>query len=164
MNSRGKIVLGLMLASLILGQSYAADDEALARILAKADIAHNFAAYCAQYDHSIIDRTRSTVGDMQQLMLHIRAEVIAGLPESEAAEIVVRSANAARAQALLAIRKLYGQNQSEENTRLSEWCEKSAVPFLKEFGAQHDNDHRVLDQAVWKAKQDIGNSQEHAPR
>lgn len=158
------IVSGLILASLVSVPSSAADDEALVRILTRADIAHNFASYCAQYDRSIADRTRSAVGDVRELMLHIRAEVIADLPEPEAFEIVVRSANAAHTGALLAIRRFYGQNQDEEYARLSEWCENTVVPSLKEFVTQHDNDHVLLDQAIRKAKQHIGDSQEHLPK
>lgn len=157
-------MLGLVLASLIFGPSSAADDEALVQILAKADIAHNFAMYCAQYDRSILDKTRSTVGDMGELMLHIRAEVVSGLPESEAAQVVVRSANAARQGALLTIRKFYGQDPTEENTRLSEWCKNSVVPLLKEFVTQHDNDHASLDEAIRKAKQETSGSQKHLPQ
>lgn len=162
MKKRGKVVLGLVLASLIFGPGFAMDDEALVRILEKADAAHNLASYCAQYDPSIIDRTRSTVGDMQQLMLHIRAEVVAGLPEPEALQIVVRSADAARAEALLSIRKLYGQNRNEEHARLSEWCKNTVVPLLRGFVMQHDNDHATLDEAIRKAKQDTGGPQERS--
>lgn len=162
MKKRGKIASGLILISLISGPTYAADDEALVRILTRADIAHNFASYCAQYDRSITDRTKSAVGDMRELMLHIRAEVIADLPEPEAFQIVVRSANAAHAVALLAIRGFYGQG--EEYTRLSAWCENTVVPSLNEFVTQHDNNHSVLDEAIQKAKLDVSGPQEHLPK
>lgn len=164
MKKYGNIVSGLILASLISGPSIATDDEALVRILTRADIAHNFASYCAQYDRSITDRTRSAIGDIRELMLHIRTEIIADLPEPEAFQIVIRSANAAHTGALLAIRGFYGQNQYEEYARLSEWCENTVVPSLKEFITQHDNDHAALDEAIRKAKQETSGSQQHLPQ
>jgi hypothetical protein len=148
-----KVRVGAMLAALTCTPTYAADDLTLVRILARADIAHDLAYYCAQYDSSIINRTRSSVGDAQALMLHIRSEVISDLPQNEAAQIVLRSANAARTGALLAIRRLYGQNRKEERARLADWCERTVVPSLKEFVAWHDQHHEMLDQAIESAKQ-----------
>lgn len=153
MKCRTKIGLSASFAVLVWASAFAADDESLVRILTRADVADNFAFYCAQYDPSIIDRTRSAVGDMQALMLHIRGEVISGLPESDAARIIVRSADAARIGALVAIRKHYGPNPDKERARLHEWCEKSVVPSLKEFVARHDEHHAVFDRAIRKAKQ-----------
>ncbi len=153
MKRRTKIGLSASFAVLVWASAFAADDESLMRILTRADIADNFAFYCAQYDPSIIDRTRSTVGDMQALMFHIRNEVVSGLPESEARRIVVQSAGAARTGALMAIRKHYGPNPVEERARLHEWCEKSVVPSLKEYVARHDEHHVVLDQEIRRAKQ-----------
>lgn len=161
MITRWKIAFVLICALVANGRSLAADDDALVRILARADIAHNFAFYCAQFDPSIIDRTRSAIGDMQALMLHIRSEVVSGLPEPEAFRVVVRSANAARAGALLAVRKLYGPNRQEERARLTEWCQESVVPSLREFVAQHDNNHAVFEKAILRAKQEQGGVTEH---
>ena len=143
--------------------SFAADDLTLVRILARADIAQNFAFYCAQYDPSIIERTKSSVGDTQALMLHIRSEVTSGLSQEEAATVVLKSANAARTGALLAIRKQYGPNPEEERTRLAQWCETSVVPSVKEFIARHDQHHEVFDQAIRRAKRDLPRPQEPAP-
>lgn len=148
------IALGMVFAVLACRPGFAADDAALVRILTRAYLAHNFAFYCAQYDHSVIDRTKGESGNMQQLMLHIRGEVVFGLPESEASMVVVHSADAARAGALLAVRKLYGPNPTEERARLTEWCENSAVPFIQELVASHDKDHASLDRVIQKAKQE----------
>ncbi|MFG1464587.1 hypothetical protein V5F77_17010, partial [Xanthobacter sp. DSM 24535] len=141
--------------------TFAADDNSLVRILAKADIVHNFVVYCAQYDPSIIERTRGSVGDAQQLMLHVRSEVISGLPQAEAMEVVVRSANAARIGALLAIREHYGPNQSEERERLSNWCESSAVPLVKEFVSSYDDHHDAFDAEIARAKEDLQPPNKH---
>ena len=152
-SARRMCVLGVACLVLASRPALAADDEALVRLLAKADLAHNFAFYCAQFDPSIIEATKSTVGDIQALMQHIRGEVVSGLPQPEAFQIVVRSANAARAGALLAVRKLYGPNREEERARLTEWCRKSVLPSLREFIALHDGNHAVLDKAIQRAKQ-----------
>lgn len=146
---------GVLLATFLCAQAFAADDVTLVRILARADIAQNFAVYCSQYDPSIMERTRSKQGDMQSFMLHIRGEVVAGLPQDEAFGVVVRSADAARAGALIAIRKLYGQNPSEEHARLADWCEKSVVPSIKEFIDRHDEHHELFDEAIQKAKEQL---------
>jgi hypothetical protein len=148
-----RIALGIAFLAIACRPVFAADDEALARILTRAYIAHNFVFYCAQYDPTIISRTTGASGNMQQLMLHIRGEVVFGLSESEASTVVVRSADAARAGALLAIRKLYDSNRIEERARLTEWCENSAVPFIQELVAWHDRDHASFDLVIQKAKQ-----------
>lgn len=153
MKLRVSLGIAATLAALAGGPALAADDESLVQILTRADAAHNFAVYCAQYDPSVFNRTKSSVGDMQHLMLHIRSEVISGLPQTEAFKIVLRSANVARAGALLTIRRLYGADRNEERARLHEWCEKSVVPSLREFVAWHDQHHAALDQTLQKAKQ-----------
>jgi hypothetical protein len=152
MKEATKLGAGAILLILTCAPILAADDVTLVRILAKADLAHNLAYYCAQYDPSIIERTKSQVGDAQALMRHMRSEVTSGLPQAEAAQIVLRSANAARVGALLAIRKHYGPDPQEERTRIAAWCEKTVVPSVKELVASHDHHHELLDQALEKAK------------
>ncbi len=122
----------------------------------RADIAHNFAFYCSQFDPSILDRTRSKIGDIQTLMAHMRGEVVSNLPEAEAARIVIRSADAAYSGALRAVRRFYGSNQQEERARLIDWCENTVVPSIQELVAQHDNNHAALDQAIRRAKRSPG--------
>jgi len=148
---------------LLLTPAVAADDETLVRILARADIAHSLASYCAQFDSSILDRTTSSVGNIQSLMLHIRGEVVSDLPQAEALNVVVRSANAARAGALLAIRKLYGPDLDQERARLTSWCENSVVPSIKQFIAWHDDDHATFEWAIQRAKRNLGDSQGPGP-
>ncbi|MFG1284157.1 MULTISPECIES: hypothetical protein [Xanthobacteraceae] len=155
MTREWKIGTGAILLSACLTPAFAADDDSLVRILAKADIAHNFVVYCAQYDPSIIERTRGSVGDAQQLMLHVRSDVISGLPQAEALEVVVRSANAARIGVLLAIRERYGPTQSEESARLANWCERSAAPSVKEIVSSHDDHHDAFDAEIARAKEDL---------
>lgn len=135
--------------------TFGADSDNLVRILEKANIAHNFVVYCAQYDPSIIGRTRSNIGDAQQLMEHVRGEVISGLPQAAAMEVIVRSANAARIGALLAIREQYGPNRSEEDERLLNWCERSVVPSINEFVSSHDDHHDAFDAEIARAKEDL---------
>jgi hypothetical protein len=146
-------VAGIGLLALTCAPSFAADDLTLVRILARADITQNFVFYCAQYDSSIIERTKSSVGDAQQLMLHIRGEVVSGLPQEEAVQVVLRAANAARAGALMAVRQPYGPDHTEEDARLASWCEKDVVPSVTEFINRHDHHHELFDEAIQKAKQ-----------
>ncbi|TAL79444.1 MAG: hypothetical protein EPN75_09205 [Beijerinckiaceae bacterium] len=136
----------------ICAPAMAADDRTLVRILARADMAQDLAFYCAQYDPSIIAKTKSSVGDVQALMLHIRSEVTSGLPETEAARVVLLSATAARNGALRAVRKLYGQDPRRERARLASWCETFVVPLVREFAAMHDQHHEMIDQAIERAK------------
>ena len=88
---------------------------------------------------------RSAIGDTRALAQHIRGEVVAGLPLEEANQIIIRSAQAARAGALLAVRRLYGPNPDEERTRLTEWCQHSAEPSVQDFVNAHDQHHDQLD-------------------
>ncbi|MBX6329969.1 MAG: hypothetical protein IRY89_15485 [Pseudolabrys sp.] len=163
MTQRWTIALGLICAALASKQTFAADDEALVRILARVDIAHNFVFYCAQFDPSIIDKTKSAVGDIQALMVHIRDEVVSDLPKSEAARIVIRSADTARIGALRTVRRFYGPNRQEERARLTDWCESAVVPSIKEFIAQHDNDHAAFEYAIRRAKWAPNNGAAHSP-
>lgn len=130
----------------------AADDETLVQILTRADIADNFVEYCAQFDPSILQHTNSTVGNIRALALHIRGEVVSGLPFEEANQIIIRSAQAARAGALLSVRRLYGPNPDEERARLTEWCQHSAEPSVQEFVKAHDQNHDQFDAFIENAK------------
>jgi hypothetical protein len=79
---------GAVLLTFFIGETvFAADDEALVRILTRADVAHNLTAYCAQFDPSILQQTRGTQGEMRGLMQHITSEVISGLPADEASRV-----------------------------------------------------------------------------
>lgn len=60
--------------------TFGADSDNLVRILAKANIAYNFVVYCAQYDPSIIGRTRSNIGDAQQLMEPLPVRMVMAPP------------------------------------------------------------------------------------
>jgi hypothetical protein len=119
----------------------AADDDALIQILTRADIADNFIEYCAQFDPSIIQRTNSAIGDIRALTLHIWDEVVAELPFEEANQVIIRSAQAARAGALLAVRRLYGPNPDEERARLTMWCQQSVEPDVRDYVNSHDQHH-----------------------
>jgi hypothetical protein len=70
----------------------------------------------------------------------------------EANQIIIRSAQAARASALLAVRRLYGPNPDEERTRLTEWCQHSAEPSVQDFVNAHDQHHDQLDDFIENAK------------
>ncbi len=142
------IVLGLSSSVPAIG----ADDGALIQILARADIADNFTEYCAQFDPSIVQRTSSIVGNIRALALHIRDEVIAGLPFAEANQIIVRSAQAARTGALISVRRLYGQNPNEERARLTEWCQQSVERDVKNYVNAHDQHHDQMDISIENAK------------
>ncbi len=131
----------------------AADDEALVQILTRADIADNFTEYCAQFDPSIVRRTSSGIGDIRALALHIRGEVVAGLPFEEASRIVIHSAQAARAGALVAVRRLYGPNPDEERARLAKWCQQSVERDVKNYVNAHDRHHDQLDILIKNAKE-----------
>ncbi len=144
------ITIVLSLSSAV--SAIAADDESLVQILTRADIVDNFTEYCAQFDPSIVRRTGSGIGDVRALALHIRNEVVAGLPFEEANQIILRSAQAARAAALLAVRRLYGPNPDEEHSRLTEWCQHSAEPSVQEFVNAHDQHHDQLEAFIESAK------------
>ena len=96
-------------------------------------------------------------------MAHVRNEVISGLPQVKANEIVVRSANAARAGALIANRKHYGPDQKEERTSLSNWCRKSVLPSLLEFVTRHDDHHYLFVEAIKSAKKRATDSEDKDP-
>lgn len=163
MNQTVKLGTATILLILACTPTLAVDDLTLIRILARADVAQNFASYCAQYDPSIPDRTKSSVGDAQALVLHIRQEVTSGLPQAQAGSIIVRSENAARAGFLLAIRKLYGPDPKTDRGRILDWCETSVVPSLKAFVARHDQHHELFEQTIAGAKQSAQAPAEPSP-
>jgi hypothetical protein len=147
-NVEGAILLLLPIA----GTAFAADDDALFRILMWADTAHNLATYCAQFDPLLLKQTRGSQGDMQELSRHIRDEVIAGLPTDEAHQVVLRSAKAAQVGALMTIRQFYGPDPDEERARLKNWCEVSVAPSLKQFVRDYDEHHEAFEESIREAK------------
>jgi hypothetical protein len=142
------IVLGLSSAV----PAVAADDDVLVRILTRANIANNLTEYCAQFDPLIIQRTRSAIGDTRALAQHIKGDVVAGLPFEEANQIIIRSAQAARTGALLAVRCLYGPNPEEEHTRLTEWCQHSVELTVQDYVNAHNQYHDQMDVFIENAK------------
>lgn len=145
------LLCGLTL--LLTASASAQNDAALVRILGRADIADQFTEYCAQFDPSIVQSTRGAIGDTRALALHIRGEVVSGLPTTEAGQIILRAAQAARAGALLAVRRLYGPDSNETKARITKWCQAKVEPDIKDYVNAHDFHHDRLTAAIQNAKQ-----------
>ncbi|MFH1556121.1 MAG: hypothetical protein ABII76_14870 [Pseudomonadota bacterium] len=135
-----------------VGQAAAADDDALVRILTKAFLAQNFAAYCAQFNPDIANTTRGKEGNISQLVQHIRSDVIEGLSKEDAEIVIRRSADAARAGALLAIRRFYQSDLSLQRQEIAAWCTLSIPSDIVEYVQDHDGQHDQFDRAIAAAK------------
>ena len=146
-------IVGTTVSLTLIGQrARAANDDALVRILTRADIVDNFAVYCTQFDSSFLNSTKGVTGDAQAFAQHVKNEVIMDLPQEEASKIVFQAANAARAGALLAIRGLYGPDPEQARSHLSDWCARVVKPSVQQFVSDHDDRHDQFKKAIEDAK------------
>lgn len=149
---RWKHFCAMMLITFSADQSLAANDETLVRILTRAFVAQNLTIYCAQFNPEILRITTGKQGDISQFAQHIREKIIDGLPPEEAGLVVQRSADAARAGALMAIRRFYQADREREKQLISAWCTQSIPNDVMAYVRFHDERHDMLMGMIASAK------------
>jgi hypothetical protein len=94
----------------------------LTRMLCAAFLAEQGAALCAVADPAFASETSAPLGYMRDYAQHIKAEVTAGLNETETLSLLKSAADRAKAEALQALRSLRTEGPEIETARITRWC------------------------------------------
>jgi hypothetical protein len=97
---------------------------------------------------------KGPMGDMRTYVQHIKAEVTAGLNETETLSLLKSAADIAKAEALQAIRNLRMGDPETETARFASWCQTVVKPLVQQVMDTHDNHHDQIDQLIAKGKKD----------
>lgn len=127
---------GALAALLVLAPAQASESHS-ERDLVQAFTLQNLAVYCGQLTPSALSQTVGKDGGVNGLAHHVKTEAAAQLPEEDAERLVRRSADAARAIALTAVRRNYDADRGVETARLTEWCDAAVVPEIRRHIESH---------------------------
>lgn len=145
---RSKAALGYSFAlSLLLGtQCHAAERSlmALAEMVVPAYTAMDFAMMCARVDQKFPIRTRGPRGSLLNYAQHIKDEIIASLSQDKAPIVLKAAADSA----LRELASLAANQQTIMHSKVLEWCEDRALPFVLDFVEQHDKHHVAVLQQI----------------
>ena len=100
-------------------------------MLYAAFLAEQGMAICTAGDPAFASETGGPNGDMHTYVQHIKAEVTAGLSETERLSLLKRAADIAKAETLQAIRNLRAEEPENETARLSVWCQTVVKPLVR---------------------------------
>ena len=94
---------------------------------------------------------------MHDYVQHIKAEVTAGLNETETLSLLKSAADRAKGEAQQAFRSLATEGTEGpviETARVTRWCQTVVKPLVRQVIDTHDNHHAEIDQLLEKAKKD----------
>jgi hypothetical protein len=126
-------------------------------MLYAAFLAEQDVAVCIVADPAFTIETSGPMGYMRDYAQHVKAEVTAGLNETETRSLLKSAADRAKAEALHALRSLRTEGPEGpeiETARVSRWCRTVVTPFVRQVIDTHDNHHTQIDQLLEKAKND----------
>src|ERR1700730_8572914 len=147
------VFLLVMLASPAISKEFGI----LTRMLYAAFLAEQGVAVCIVADPAFASETSGPMGNMRDYAQHVKAEVTAGLNETETRLLLKSAAGLAKAEALQALRSLRtaGPEGPEiETARITRWCQTVVKPLVRQVIDTHDNHHTQIDQLLKKAKND----------
>jgi hypothetical protein len=129
----------------------------LTRMLYAAFLAEQGVAVCTVADPAFASETSGPMGNMRVYAQHVKAEVTAGLNETETLSLLKSAADRAKAEALQALRSLRteGPEGPEIVTpRITRWCRTVVKPFVRQVIDTRETDHVEIDQLLEEAKKD----------
>lgn len=149
----GRIIVlsTLVSASFCIG-AIAKDLEMLARLLIPAYMAQNFAAVCVDQNAEFLSDLKGGMTLVSAFAEHVKQEVTTDLPESEASEVRVTAADAARNVARHEMQLLGAKDGRVPDEALKKWCDRSAKQFITEIMAKHREKHTEFERLVNAAK------------
>ena len=133
--------VGALAALLVLAPAQASESHS-ERDLVQAFTLQNLAVYCGQFTPSALSQTVGKDGGVNGLAQHVKTEAAAQLPQEDAERLIRRSADAARAIALTAVRRHYDADRAVETARISQWCDAAVVPAVQ----RHIQSHGVAEE------------------
>lgn len=125
------------LASLLVLAPVQASESHSERDLVQAFTLQNLAVYCGQFTPSALSQTVGKDGGVNGLAHHVKTEAAAQLSQEDAERLVRRSADAARAIALMAVRRHYDADRGVETARITQWCDAAVVPEVRRRVESH---------------------------
>jgi hypothetical protein len=147
------VFLLVMLASPAISK----DSGILTRMLYAAFLAEQGAAVCILADPAFASETSGPMGYMRDYASHVKAEVTAGLNETETRSLLKSAAGMAKAEAQQALRSLATEGTEGpviETARVTRWCQTIVKPLVRQVIDTHDNHHAEIDQLLKKAKKE----------
>jgi hypothetical protein len=142
------VFLLFMLASPAISKDFGI----LTRMLYAAFLAEQGVAVCIVADPSFASETSGPMGYMRDYAQHVKAEVTAGLNETETRSLLKSAAGLAKAEALQALRSLRPKGPEIETARVTRWCHTGVTPFVRQVIDMHDNHHTQIYQLLEQAK------------
>jgi hypothetical protein len=127
----------------------------LTRMLCAAFLAEQGVALCTVADPAFASDTSGPMGYMRDYAQHVKAEVTAGLNETETLSLLKSAADRAKAEALQALRSLRTEGPEGpeiETARITRWCQTVVKPLVRQVIDTHDTDHVEIDQLIEEAK------------
>lgn len=147
------VFLMVMLASPAISK----DSGILTRMLYVAFLAEQGANVCIATDPAFASETSGPMGSMRDYVKHIKAEVTAGLNETETLSLLKSAADYAKGEAQQAFRNLAteaSEGPVVETARVTRWCQTVVKPLVRQVIDTHDNHHAEIDLLLEKAKKD----------
>ncbi|HEY8008964.1 MAG TPA: hypothetical protein VIE66_19760 [Methylocella sp.] len=148
----GRAVMFLMV--MFASPAIAKDSGILTRMLYVAFLAEQGVALCIVADPGFAKETSGPMGSMRDYSQHIKAEVTAGLTETETRSLLKSTADRAKGEAQQALRSLATEGTVVETARAKRWCQTVVKPLVRQVIDTHDNHHAEIDQLLEKAKRD----------
>jgi hypothetical protein len=99
---------------------------------------------CIVADPTFASETSGPTGNMRDYAQHVKAEVTAGLNETETHSLLKSAAGLAKAEALQALRSLRPEGLEIETARVTRWCHTVVTPFVRQVIDTHDNHHTQI--------------------
>lgn len=127
----------------------------LTRMLYAAFLAEQGVALCTVADPAFASDTSGPMGYMRDYAQHVKAEVTAGLNETETLSLLKSAADRAKAEALQALRSLRTEGPEGpeiETAQITRWCQTVVKPLVRQVIDTHDTDHVEIDQLIEEAK------------
>lgn len=144
----------VFLLVMLVSPAISKDSGILTRMLYAALLAEQGVAVCIVADPAFASETSGPMGYMRVYAKHVKAEVTAGLNETETLSLLKSAAGLAKAEALQALRSLRAEGPEIETARVTRWCQTVVKPFVRQVIDTHDNHHTQIDQLLEKAKND----------
>lgn len=144
------------LTVLALGTSSPAralNEDVMRNILSPVFLAQNLTAVCSKLDPEFANKTGGQNGNADNVIGHIKDEVLASMTNEEAAPIVMSAAGAARAVGLGMIRALSGGSYQEQTERVRMFCDQTARPVVKGVVDNHEERHEFFERMIKDARQ-----------
>jgi hypothetical protein len=132
--------------------AYAFDLEALSRLLLPADLALMVTNACVATDPTFSNDLGGRYGTVPEYAQRVKDAVSDSLTPDQVQTVLRRAADAARAEALRAIRTIAVPNEVDEQARMQEWCATKVKPFAQNFVRNYDERLEEFTQKLIQAK------------